>query len=147
MGVMGRGKVPWPFVRRSRFVRELTEQGEAYRRNVSAAEWSENRARAALRKAEREFSETVRSLSGWNEDGASVSVESPTVPPQHFNMRVVHDVRMLRHTFVYDVSEELLRHMTNTLAPKQAGQLMFVVTEGLVAQAISKMYDEVTLRG
>ena len=36
--MLGHGGVPWPFVRRSRFVKELERQGEAYRQNVRAAE-------------------------------------------------------------------------------------------------------------
>lgn len=137
--MMGHGKVPWPFVRRSRFVKELESQGRAYRANVWAADQAASQARNDLRKAEREFFETVRSLSGWQDGDTTVRVEDAG-GLQHFRVEVVHDLRGRRHSFVYDISDSLLCHIAKTLRPDQAGRLMFVVTEGLVAQVLTEMF-------
>jgi len=139
----GWGGVPWPLVKRSRFVRELAEQGAAYRQNVYAAERDTREVQRKLALAEDEFRQTLMALSGWHEGDTFVSVATEDgSPPKHFNMKMVRDYRGLRHTFAFDISDAMAMQMIKTLAPQQAKMMLTVIAERLVAQAMVELFEE-----
>jgi len=85
--MLGHGGVPWPFVRRSRFVKELERQGEAYRQNVRAAEADAAVWRMKFNDAEDEFRETVKHLTGYYDAQGfhQVYTDSADGVPLHFH--------------------------------------------------------------
>lgn len=140
LGRRTHGPIPWPWVTRKRFVRELEAQGAAYRANVAAAEQQEHAANVRLRSSERMFAETVRQLSGWYDGNTTVTVQSDDGgPPEHFKLEAVRDLSGRRYRFVYDVSDTMIERM-RAIDARNAGKLMFVVTEGLVAEVLTKLY-------
>lgn len=110
--MLGHGGVPWPFVRRSRFVKELERQGEAYRQNVRAAESEAYAWKVKYEDAKDEFVEMVKHLQGYYDAEHvyhAVRTHSADGVPQHFmKMGVARDVYTDSVTFGVRVSRMML---------------------------------------
>lgn len=141
--MLGHGKVPWPFVRRSRFVRELEQQGAAYRQNVAAADGARWDAERALELAEREFTTTVNKLAGWT-CGTEQHYIADAKPDEvaHFRMELVPEAHSRSWSFVFRMSDSMMMQMMKTLNPVEAKHLIRTVTDRLTTEVLGHMYEE-----
>jgi hypothetical protein len=136
--MLGHGGVPWPFVRRSRFIKELERQGEAYRQNVRAAEADAAQWRMRYNDAEDEFRETVRHLQGYYDQEHvlhQVQTDSPDGVPEHFMaLKVERDVYTDAVVFRVRVSRMMLERCRD----------LRIVYETVLKDLVAGMMQEAT---